>query len=169
MISAESDQRFASSMFEFVIVKEAGLVNSLSTDQMKALAREGARVRLQELEAEIAALEQLLRGTGAAARPRDGVARKRTRRRGQLSAAGRAAIAAAQKARWAKVKAATPEAAPAAETVATPEPARPRAQRSMSAAARKAVGDRMRKYWAARRKAGGKHACAINASAPAES
>jgi hypothetical protein len=177
-LAADSDSRLDDGLkdrsavgverFRRRMVKEADLVNSLSTDQMKALAREGARVRLQELEAEVAALERLLRDSGAATRPRERAARTRTRRRGQLSAAGRAAIAAAQKARWAKVKSATSTAEPATETVARPAAARPRRQSAMSAAARKAVGDRMRKYWAERRKASAKQAGAKNASATAK-
>src|SRR5262249_19217197 len=121
---------------------------------MQALARAGARVRLEELRAEIAMLERLLRDSGAATRGRRTAASARPRRRGQLSPAGRAAIAAAQKARWAKVKAAKTAASGEAPT-SPGKPARPRRRRSMSAAARKAVSSRMRKYWAARRKARG--------------
>ncbi|HJZ72870.1 MAG TPA: hypothetical protein VKE51_14090 [Vicinamibacterales bacterium] len=131
------------------------MVTSLSTNQMQALARAGARVRLEELRAEIAMLERLLRDSGAATRGRRTAASARPRRRGQLSPAGRAAIAAAQKARWAKVKAAKTAAASGEAPTSPGKPARPRRRRSMSAAARKAVSSRMRKYWAARRKARG--------------
>jgi len=113
------------------------------------LAREGARVRLQELRGEIAALESLIRdsgtGHGAAAQPT-----RRRRRRRRLSAAGRAAIAAGQQARWQKAKAAKNGAEINAPATSGTRPARKRSR--MSAAARKAVGERMRKYWAARRK-----------------
>jgi hypothetical protein len=118
-------------------------------DQLRTLAREGARVRLQELRTEIAALETLMRDGGAAAR---GVAQptRLRRRRRHLSAAGRAAIAAGQKARWQKAKAATNDTE--LNTPATGGTRPPRKRSRMSAAARKAVGERMRKYWAARRK-----------------
>jgi len=130
-------------------VEERELAHSLSSDQMQTLAREGARVRLQELATEIAALETLMRDGGAADRGAAHSARRRRPRR-RLSAAGRAAIAAGQKARWQKAKAA--KNGVDADTRATAA-AKPRRKRSgMSAAARKAVGERMRKYWAARRK-----------------
>ena len=138
--------------------------SSLSAGQMHALALAGARVRLAELETEIAALNRLLTGAGGTAGKRRAVRQRVSRRRGQLSAAGRAAIAAAQKARWAKVKAAKSNAAPAAtEATADRAPTRSRRQRpAMSAAARKAVGIRMRKYWAARRKAKAKKSSAAS-------
>jgi hypothetical protein len=140
------------------------LERSLSASQMRALALAGARVRLAELQTEIAALNRLLGGEEVATRTA-GTGRQRvSRRRGQLSAAGRAAIAAAQKARWAKVKAAKSGAAPATTpSAADGTPARSRRQRpAMSAAARKAVGLRMRKYWAARRKADAKKSSAAS-------
>jgi hypothetical protein len=138
------------------------LERSLSASQMRVLALAGARVRLAELQAEIAALNRLLGGEEVATR-KAGAGRPRVRRRrGQLSAAGRAAIAAAQKARWAKVKAAKSDSAPATtQSAAHGKRARSRRQRrAMSAAARKAVGLRMRKYWAARRKAEAKKSSA---------
>jgi hypothetical protein len=61
-----------------------------------------------------------------------------TRRR-RMSAAGRRAIAAAQRARWAKVKKGA-------------KPA-PRKRKGMSAANRKAAAERMKKYWLEKRKA----------------
>ncbi|HKB13900.1 MAG TPA: hypothetical protein VKD69_24720 [Vicinamibacterales bacterium] len=122
---------------------------------MQDLARAGAQMRLQELRAEIAALERLLRGSGGATPSRGAAPRRRARRRGQLSAAGRAAIVAAQKARWAKTKAQKSNAAPASERSTSPARTRSRRRKTMSAAARKAVSARMRKYWAERRKAAG--------------
>src|SRR5437762_6522698 len=127
----------------------------LSTDQIRTLAREGARVRLQELRAEIAALESLVRDGGGAAGRAGRPARGGRRRRRQLSAAGRAAIAAAQKARWQKINAAKNGSQASGDTPVTARAPRSRPKRStMSAAARKAVSERMRKYWAARRKRG---------------
>jgi hypothetical protein len=131
---------------------------SLSTDQLRTLAREGARVRLQELRAEIAALESLIGERGGAAGRRGRPAGEGPRGRRPLSAAGRAAIAAGQKARWRKVKAAKTGSEASGDTpTATAAAPRSRRKRStMSAAARKAVSERMRKYWAARRKQGAK-------------
>jgi hypothetical protein len=134
------------------------VVQSLSADRMRALAVAGARVRLEELREEIALLERLLRDSGASTVRRQPGARRRTRKRGQLSPAGRAAIVAAQKARWAQANAATAAARPrAAQRDATPSRGR-RKRSGMSAAARKAVSERMRKYWAARRKAAARKA-----------
>jgi len=80
----------------------------LNTDRLKALARRGAEVALNELRAEIVAIErafpELGLGTG-----------RRALRRSVTQATART--------------------------------------RRMSAAARKAVSARMKKYWAARRKA----------------
>ena len=132
--------------------------DSLSADQMRTLAREGARVRLQELRAEIAALESLVGDGGGTAGGAGRPARRSRRGRRQLSAAGRAAIAAGQKARWQKVRAAKTDADANGERAATAGAPTPRRKRSkMSAAARKAVSERMRKYWAQRRKRGAKH------------
>lgn len=91
---------------------------TLTTDQLRALARHGAKARLQELHKELAAIEALLgegRHPGAPRGRRPGrlagrvSKRSRGRRPGKLSAAGRRAIAAAQRARWAKIKAANGE------------------------------------------------------------
>lgn len=124
--------------------------HSLSSEEMRTLAREGARIRLRELRTEIAALETLMRdGGGGADRGGTQPARRRRRRR-QLSAAGRAAIAAGQKARWQNAKAAKNGAELNALATGGTRPQRKRSR--MSAAARKAVGERIRKYWAARRK-----------------
>jgi hypothetical protein len=112
------------------------LPNTLSTAQLHQLARYGAQARLEELRAEIAALRALIGGAPASAQ---GSKPRRRRRRGKLSAAGRAAIAAAQKARWAKARRGSKK-----------QTAR-RKRKGMSAAARKAVSERMRKYWASKR------------------
>jgi len=123
---------------------------------MRTLAREGARVRLQELRAEIAALESLVRDGGGHVGRAERPARRQRRGRRQLSAAGRAAIAAGQKARWEKVKAAKNAAEARSAMTASGAPTRRRKRSTMSAAARKAVSERMRKYWAERRKQGAK-------------
>ena len=94
---------------------------ALSVEQLKKLAAHGARTRLEELRAEIAAITRAFpevgdAGAGGVRRRRRRRGRKpaaaavgasngrRRRRRGQLSAAGRAAISAAQKKRWAAIK-----------------------------------------------------------------
>ena len=99
------------------------------------LARAGAEARIRELQNEIAAIRKTvgMRGSGRAGATGGGEPRKR----GKLSAAGRRAIIAAQKARWAAVKAGKTG---------------PKKRKGMSAAAKKAVSERMKKYWAARRK-----------------
>jgi hypothetical protein len=135
------------------------LPNSLSADQLRQLARLGAEVRLEELQREIAGLHGLL-GTDSAGssrgRRRRATSKRRRARRGQLSAAGRAAIAAAQKARWAKIKLAKGNASAPNAMADTAATRSPRKRRRMSPAARRAAAERMRKYWAERRKAGAK-------------
>ena len=113
----------------------------LSRIQLDQLARLGAQARLHELQAEVATLKRLIGGTTAGNTKGNTALGPRRRRRGKISAAGRAAIAAAQKARWAKIKSGAP-----------------RKRRSMSAAQRAAVGRRMKAYWAARRRAKAKAA-----------
>ena len=96
---------------------------------LKNWARAGAQARLNELQAEIAAIRRSfpdLTSTRGAVLPR-----KRT-----ISAAGRRAIAAAQRRRWAAVKAAK---------------AGLKKAQGMSTAARKAASERMKKYWSKRR------------------
>jgi len=95
--------------------KEADLPNSLSTDQLRQLAQHGAAARIQELEAEIAAIRGAFPGSGAARR-----AGRRRRKRGRPAGVARTGGAG-------------------------------RKRRRMSPAARKAVSERMTKYWAARR------------------
>ena len=112
--------------------------------QLHQLARHGAITRISELEAEIAFVRAALRGLGEAPAGESAPTRRKRRRRGKLSAAGRKAIAEAQRERWAALKAKSN----------SKSPARPKRRRKpMSAAARKALGARMKKYWATRRKA----------------
>ena len=75
---------------------------------MKAFARIGAQLRLEEVRSEIAAIlrtfPDLARGAGA--RPASSAARApKARKRRKLSAAARKAISDAQKKRWAAQKA----------------------------------------------------------------
>jgi hypothetical protein len=108
---------------------------TLDRKTLLTLARAGAEARIRELQNEIAAIRNTfgMRGKGGAG----AAGGRRRRKRGKLSAAGRRAIIAAQKARWAAVR--------GGKTGA-------KKRKGMSAAARKAVGERMKKYWAARRK-----------------
>lgn len=149
---------------------------------IRPYAMAGARHRLEELDREREAILNAfpdlgISGGGATRRSRSrsdeanleslraenagkrGRPRKSARKRGQLSDEGRRRIAEAQRARWAAKRAKTSPAekrprgraasqSPAAES-ATRE--RPR----MTAAARKAVSVRMKKYWAARRRGQG--------------
>lgn len=96
------------------------------------LARKGAIQRYQELKAELAALVKTFPNLGSAVSPSmpDDGAKRGRRKRGKLSAAGRKAIAAAQKARWAAIKA---------------KKAGGKKRKGMSAAAKKAVSERMKK------------------------
>jgi len=87
------------------------VAKSLSIEQLKKLAAHGARARVEELRAEIAAITSAFPninaadgGDGRRGRGAGGGGPRRRRRRGTLSAAGRAAISAAQKKRWAAVK-----------------------------------------------------------------
>ena len=80
------------------------------TSQLREFARIGAEVRLKELEAEIASIRRALpelraeRG-GEVPIPSGKKVRRRRRRRRRMSAEARAKIAAAQRKRWAAVKA----------------------------------------------------------------
>jgi hypothetical protein len=135
--------------------------SGLSPAQLHELARRGATVRLEELRAEIAAVQALLgASSGRAARraPTGKEQKSPSRRRGKLSPAGRAAIAAAQKARWAKIKSAKSQGSTSADAAGAANAAAPAARKrgGMSRAARKAAAARMKKYWAEKRKAGAK-------------
>ena len=122
----------------------------LSRQQLFSLARRGATARIQELKAEIADLTRQFAGALGRVAGNDGgrqrmSQKRRVRRtRGKLSAAGRRAIAAAQKARWAKIKQAEGGMASSGGR---------KKRKGMSAANRKAAAERMRAYWKARKAA----------------
>jgi hypothetical protein len=112
---------------------------TLDRKTLMNLARVGAKARIQELETEISEIRAAFPGLDGSedsgeVKPKKALTR---RKRGKLSAAGRRAIAAAQRARWAKIKA---------------EKSGPTKRKGMSAAAKKAVSVRMKKYWAERRR-----------------
>jgi hypothetical protein len=115
----------------------------LSAERLQELARMGATTMLNQLRTEIASIVRMfpqLEGGSVVGLPVPVETVKPRRRR--MSAAGRRAIAAAQRARWAAVRKAA-------------KPGR-RKRKGMSAAARKAASERMKKYWAGKRKAKGK-------------
>lgn len=72
---------------------------------LQGLAALGAQVRIQQLEAEIAALRKQFPSEGTRSRGARTTAVPVKRKRRKMSAKARAAISAAQKARWAKQKA----------------------------------------------------------------
>lgn len=86
---------------------------------------------IEKLNAELSAIF----GTSGAAVVTPG---KRGPKKGGMSAAGRARVAAAQKARWAKLKSAKPE---------SPKTSKP-AKRKMSAAGRAAIAAAQKARWA---------------------
>jgi hypothetical protein len=98
----------------------------LSRDELRSLARLGAERRLEELKREEQAIRAAFPDLGNATA---GARAKRGRRKGASAAAAAAA-----------------ESAPAAKRAA---------RYKMSAAQKRAVSERMKKYWAARRKAKG--------------
>jgi hypothetical protein len=106
------------------------VATELSRDVMRRLARLGAERRLEELRQEEASIRAAFPELGAA------TTRKRRGRRAGRGAAGSAAT-------------------PASGTNQGRVTKRRRPRRKMSAAEKKAVSERMRKYWAARRKAEG--------------
>jgi hypothetical protein len=88
-------------------------INNLSLTQLKKAV--ALKEQISELEGELAALLGTTLEAGPVAAPAVSLGRKK----GQMSAAGRARIIAAQKARWAKVKALKVASAPAAKPMAS--------------------------------------------------
>ena len=93
---------------------------------------------VQQLKKEHARLSRQIQGISAALSAFGAAYGERTGTRRKMSAAGRARIAAAQRARWAKVKRGTGP----ARLVSMPK------KRSMSAAARKKIAAAQRARWA---------------------
>jgi hypothetical protein len=104
-------------------------------------AIEGFESHKRRIDSQIDELCQLLNPGGAETGAESGTpARKR-----KISAAGRRRMAAAQKARWAKIRG---EAEPTSSRAA-PKPARQK--RKLSAAGRKAISEATKRRWAAKR------------------
>jgi len=97
--------------------------------------------QIQKLEAELAALFGANVNVSAPAKIATKVAKPGRKKRG-LSAAGRARIAAAQKARWAKLRGGVPKAA-----------GKPKAKRVLSPEARARIVAAVKRRWAKARKA----------------
>ena len=77
--------------------------NGLTREQLHRLARLGALRRLEELQQERKTIEAMLGGRQVVSTPHKATRRRRRRRR--MSAEARAKIAAAQRRRWAAVRA----------------------------------------------------------------
>jgi hypothetical protein len=105
-------------------------LSNLTASQLNKAA--GIAEKIEQLNAELAAL------LGASA-PEVKIPGKRGPKKGGMSAAGRARIAAAQRARWAKAKGQKPEVAA--------QPAKP-AKRKMSAAGRARIIAAQKARWA---------------------
>jgi hypothetical protein len=104
-------------------------------------AIEGFESQKRRIDSQIDELRQLLNGGGTEIGAESGTpARKR-----KISAAGRRRMAAAQKARWAKIRGETEP----TSSLAAPKPARQK--RKLSAAGRKAISEATKRRWAAKR------------------
>jgi hypothetical protein len=105
-------------------------ITSLSVQQLRNAA--GLKEKIQSLE------KELVRLLGSSATPAADPAPKK--KKFKMSAAGRARISAAAKARWAKVRGKKSAAKPA-----------PKARGKMSAAAKAKLSAKMKALWAARK------------------
>lgn len=103
---------------------------NISSQQLRRAAN--LQERIESLQAQLAALS----GSPAPAAP----AAKAPKKKGGISAAGRARISAAQKKRWAEQESVKPAPAPA--------PAAPKAKRKISAAARARMSAGAKARWA---------------------
>jgi hypothetical protein len=104
-------------------------------------AIEGFESQKRRIDSQIHDLRQLLNGDRAETGTESGTpARKR-----KISAAGRRRMAAAQKARWAKIKG-----QPDGQPSSAQSPA-PKAKRKLSAAGRKAISEATKRRWALKR------------------
>ena len=117
------------------------------TTEILTAAIEGFEIQKVRIDAQIAEIRQLLGGSPAPAVVADKPAAPALKRR-KMSKAGRAAIAAAQRKRWAESKQ-KPAAAEA-----------PKPKRKLSAAGRKAIIAATKKRWAAKRAEAAKQAAA---------
>lgn len=103
-------------------------------------AIEGFESQKRRIDSQIDELRQLLNGSAEPAEESGPPARKR-----KISAAGRRRMAAAQKARWAKIRGEA-DGQPSSASAVTPK-----AKRKLSAAGRKAISQATKKRWALKR------------------
>jgi hypothetical protein len=109
-------------------------------------AIEGFESQKRRIDSQIDDLRQLLKGD----RNQSPAVDKAPTHRRKMSAAGRRRIAAAQKARWAKIRGEA-EPSPSSATAAAP-----RRKRKLSAAGRKAISEATKRRWALKRAEGQK-------------
>ena len=110
-------------------------ITNLSVEQLRQAAN--LKEQIQALEKQI--LQVLGSSENVAAKPGP---KAKTKKKGGMSAAGRAAVAAAQKARWAKIKAAKPV------FNATPVTKPTKKKFTMSAAAKAKISAAAKARWA---------------------
>jgi DNA-binding protein HU-beta len=111
------------------------------TPEIVHAAIEGFESQNRRIDSQIDELRQLLNGGSAKPAAESGSpARKR-----KISAAGRRRMAAAQKARWAKIRGEADGEPSSAQAVA------PKAKRKLSAAGRKAISEATKRRWAVKR------------------
>jgi hypothetical protein len=115
--------------------------------QIIEAAIEGLEARKKRIDEQIAELRSI--AGGGSSRTTIGEAGPRRGRRGRISPEGRAAIAEAQRRRWAAKNAGTTAAAKAAPR---------KTKRKMSAAGRRAIAEAQKKRWATKKAAAAKAA-----------
>jgi hypothetical protein len=115
------------------------------TTEILTAAIDGLEIQKTRIDAQIAEIRQMLDG---GSKPTAAPSESPSRKRRKISKAGRAAIAAAQRKRWAESK--KQEAAPVA----------PKPKRKLSAAGRRAIIAATKKRWAAKRAEAAKQASA---------
>jgi hypothetical protein len=130
-------------------------ISTPTTDQLKKAIQLAEQI--QRLEAELAQLLGKLGGKVSAPAPVTPKAGKAAKKKNTMSAAGRARIVAAQKARWAKIKAEKAAAAAPAKSAPTPKAAAKAASTSkkkgtLTPEGRAKLAALMKARWAARKK-----------------
>jgi len=119
-------------------------------------AIEGFESQKRRIDSQIEELRQLLNGGSAEPGAESGSpARKR-----KISAAGRRRMAAAQKARWAKIRGEADGQPSSAQAVA------PKPRRKLSAAGRKAISEATKRRWALKRAEAAKTSAPIKKTPP---
>ena len=112
------------------------------TTEIVHAAIEGLEARKRHIDDQIAELRAMLSVNGNQSATSETATPKKKGRKGEMSAAGRKAIAEAQRKRWAAKKAAMTTSAEG-----TPQ----QAKRRLSAAGRRAIAQAQKKRWAAKK------------------